>query len=681
MKRLNKRKWLVLFLWAIFTTGITCLVLFLAPYTPMIILVPILIMSLFSSVFFSILVSSIQVGLIVGLYYAGIYTPFLESVPGQIVIIYSSATIMIVLPCIVAVFMSILKKTQIANTLLTNDLYAEKEHLRILLSSIMDSVIATDEQGLITYMNPEAEKITGWSFDKVKHRRNENVFKLIDQDNHLLDSPINQCLSTKESPLPLQSGLLVDQENNKFHIQYSISLLHNKDQQVIGAEVVFQNISQAKSLQDELYYNATHDSLTGLLNRQEFERILSQAVKDMQSKGIQYILCYLDLDFFKIVNDSAGHIAGDALLQEVATILQNGLGKMDIIARLVGDEFGILLFNSSLESGKNICQELIELVNAIRFRWNDKYYRIGMSIGMVLLSDVTRSANQMLRDADVACYAAKTEGRNQIFVFEDTQAKSLEYSQQISLVGSIQEAIENNRILFYVQKIASTTSNQSVRPYYEILIRLLGEDQAIIDASTFIAVAERFNLMGGIDRWVIRQILENHDEKLTKLDGTNFSINLSANSLNDPNFLPFVLPLLKQSALTPQRLCFEITETAAMSHVSRTIETVGELQKIGCKIALDDFGVGLSSFSYIKNFSVDVIKIDGSFVRNVVSKGVDKTIVQTINEMAHSLGMKTVAEYVENQDILAVMVELGVDYIQGYAIGVPEPLSTIIDIE
>ena len=572
------------------------------------------------------------------------------------------------------------KSLEISNAHLNNDLYAQKEHLRILLSTIMDSVITTDAQGLITYMNPEAEKLTGFFLDSVKNQAINRVFTLIDQNNQVLNSPINDCLTSKKVPSSLQYGTLLNREKNKFDIQYAVSLLYDKDTTLIGAEIVFQNITQTKNMQDELRYNAVHDSLTGLINRREFERVLNEAVKDYRSKGIPYILCYLDLDFFKLINDAAGHTAGDFLLQEVTGILKKRLRKTDILARLAGDEFGVLILNSSLDTGKKICQELIEAVNSIRFHWNDKVYRLGMSVGMVALSDPERSASQLLSDVDIACYAAKSEGRNQIYVFE-SEKTLFGHNHDMMVINNIQEAIEQGRLVFYIQKIVSTKPDIPQNPYFEILIRLKNENNKIIEASNFVVIAERFNLMLTVDRWILSQMLEHNDKSLANVDNAIFSINLSANSLNDTNFLPFLLELIKKSTLPPERLCFEITETAAMNHISKTIETVNKLQELGCKIALDDFGVGLSSFSYIKNFSVNYIKIDGSFVKNVATKEVDKTIVITINEMAHRLGIKTVAEYVENPEILKMMTEIGIDYVQGYAIGEPMPLSKLISMK
>lgn len=572
------------------------------------------------------------------------------------------------------------KKIELANVALTNQLFDEKEHLKILLTSIVDSVIATDEKGLITFMNPEAEKITGWTFIKAKGLPSEHVLRLINKDsNKALENPIFSCLRSMHTPITLQDALLISKTRKKYDIQYAVSLLKNKDKKIMGAEIIFQNVTQAKSMQKALSYNATHDSLTGILNRREFEKAINQALLNVDLKGMQYILCYLDLDYFKIINDTAGHAAGDALLKEISALLFQRLRKVDVLARLGGDEFGILLLNCSLSSGKKIIQELINLINSIRFSWKNTYYRVGVSIGMVLLDDNKLSAGELLSEADIACYSAKAAGRNQLFVYQAEEAESMEHHRHILMASKLHQVIEDRRIILYVQKIVSRQLEFDTSQHFEILMRMLSEDNELIPASAFIPIAERFDLMANIDRWVLTQILSHYQHELSRLENGFFSINLSANSLNDSSLLPFLVSLIKKSVLRPKQLCFEITETAAMTHMTKTIKIVDKLRGMGCKVALDDFGVGLSSFSYIKNFSVDFIKIDGSFVKNILSQEVDRTIVQTINDMAHRLGMETIAEYVENEKILNMISEMGVDYVQGFAIGKPEPLSNLIE--
>ena len=571
------------------------------------------------------------------------------------------------------------KLLESANNALTCELYAEKEQLKTLLTSIVDSVIATDENGIITFMNPEAEKITGWAFQEAKGLHHETIFKVVSKTtNRVLKSPITKSLEKKKSSPLLQDALLINIRGEKYDIQYAISLLQNKDNKTIGVEIIFQNVSQAKSMQEELNFNATHDSLTGLLNRREFENAMNKALKEIKSKKTQYILCYLDLDNFKIINDTAGHTAGDALLQEIAGLLHHRLRKVDVIARLGGDEFAILLSNCSLSAGKQIAEELVTSLGSIRFPWKNKIYRISVSIGMVLMSNPTTSSGQLLTEADVACYSAKARGRNCYFVYHSDEIESTEHHRQMIVASTIQEAIEDNRLLLYVQRVIPTNPKKGNDFQFEILIRMRDEQQRILMASEFVHTAERFDLMEELDRWVLEQIFVKHHKNLSRWENASFSINLSANSLNNPKFMSFLSPLIQKSAIAPERICFEITETAAMTHISKTILIVEALQKIGCKIALDDFGVGLSSFSYVKNFSVDYVKIDGSFVKNLVNSKVDYTIVSTINDMAHRLGMETIAEYVESEEILKKVTKMGVDYAQGYLIGKPLPLDKLL---
>ncbi len=449
---------------------------------------------------------------------------------------------------------------------------------------------------------------------------------------------------------------------------------------VILVGLLIFSLIKVQNLRKELRYQHIHDLVTGLINRAEFIRILNVKVKQFNNCDQASILCHLDLDFFKIINDSAGYVAGEFLLKDIVRIVQQHLGDTDVLARLGADEFAILFSKSSLSSVEKLCQIIINETNDFRFHWNQQVYRIGLSIGMVEWSNPNYTVDQLLSDADVACYAAKTAGRNQLSIFDRDKTYSAEYSNNISLLTHIYEAIEHDRLVFYCQKIVSTQPDQANYEAYEILVRIKKDLNTIIEANNFVVIAEQYNVMTVIDRWVLTNVLKIYDKQLANLPASVFYINISANSLNTPKFLEYLLNLIHLSAIAPERLCFEITETAAMSHMTKTMEIVSALQAIGCKIALDDFGVGLSSFNYIKNFSVNMIKIDGSFVKNAPHSEVDKAIIDTINDMAHRLGMQTVAEYVENEEIFTVIREIGIDFAQGYAIGKPEPLSTLIDM-
>ena len=678
-RELTLKTSLQILLWLIFTTSLALPTLIYVPYAFIIILMPLLAAAVFNCFFVNILIISFNIFLIFSLYNAGIYIPLIQNQFQASYFIYLPTILLFTASHLLSVFLTILRKTKEQLIDSEQALYNEKEHLKTLLDSVVDAIIATDSNGLITFINPAAAKITGWTLEEAKGLSSEVVFKLINKKNEIIRSPMNYHLANNKPAVINKNAVLINKSGAEFDIQYSIILLENQDKKVIGAELIFQNITQNKTFQKELNYKATHDSLTDLLNRREFEKALHHAQEQVNLTDTTYVLCYLDLDNFKIVNDSLGHAAGDTLLQEIAGLLQQRIRKEDVLARLGGDEFGILLSNCDLSTGKIICQQIIDLINAFRFPWKNKIYRIGVSIGLVLMFDKMLSTNQLLSAADVACYSAKAAGRNQFIIYKIEPNKTIEYHQEIRLASTLQEAIDKNHFVLYAQKIIPINPKEPKNPRFEILIRLLDENNEIITANAFIPTAEHFNLMPEIDRWILKQIFQKYDKKLAALPNSYYSINLSGNSLNDPSFLEFLTSLIQKSAIPPERLCFEITETATMSQLSKTVILIKELQKLGCKIALDDFGVGLSSFSYIKNFSVDYIKIDGSFVKNIIAQPVDRTIVETIHLMAHQLGMKTIAEYVENQEILNLIAEIGIDYAQGFSIGKPEPLDDIID--
>ncbi|OGT46408.1 MAG: hypothetical protein A3E83_06415 [Gammaproteobacteria bacterium RIFCSPHIGHO2_12_FULL_41_20] len=675
---LTAQKCTVFFLLPLLTSGVAILELLFFPYVFIVIVIPLLFIAIFSSFFTTIITASINVFVIFTVYNAGIFVPLLSADLTRSHYVYMPTVLIFFLPYLLSIFITQRKKLELENKTLTNALYDEKEHFKILLNSIADSVIAVNAKGLITFMNPEAQKLTGWSFNKAKGLASEKVFSIVNKQTNQALKPLALCLADKQIRPAIQDVLLINKNGEKYDIRYSTSLLKYKDNTIIGAELVLQNITQEKFLQQELNYHATHDALTGLLNRREFEKALNNILQELQLQKTQHILCYIDLDNFKIINDSAGHPAGDALLQEIASLIHKHIRKIDVLARLGGDEFGLILTNCSLSAGKKICQELINLINAIRFLWENKVYKIGVSIGMLAIVDKTLSTNQLLSEADVACYAAKTEGRNRIFIYQAEKTESIEHHHEILMASTLQEAIEKNRIVLYAQKIISTNPKK-IHSHFEILIRMLDTNNQLIQAADFIPIAERFNLMGDIDHWVLTELLEKHGEKLSKLNNTIFSINISANSLNNPAFLTFLLPLIKNSLMRPENLCFEITETATMNQISKTITIINELQRIGCKVAIDDFGVGLSSFSYIKHFPVNYIKIDGSFFKNIAKHTIDEPIVRAMNDMAHHLGIATMAEFVENAAILKITSQIGIDYAQGYAIGKPQPLASIID--
>ncbi len=433
------------------------------------------------------------------------------------------------------------------------------------------------------------------------------------------------------------------------------------------------DVTEELRLKDELSYQATHDALTGLYNRFEFERRLEAAL----AAGGEHALCYIDLDRFKIINDTAGHAAGDALLRELSEALTHSLRKDDVLARLGGDEFGLLLRNCDVEVAERLCEELIECIAAHGIEWQGRSYEVSASIGIARLGPGIGDAAEAMTEADVACYVAKASGRARAVVYRAEHSAAQQHHHELKVAASIREALVSDRFCLYAQAIVPVAETASEPLHYELLLRMYDEGGAIVSPALFIPAAEHYDLMARIDRWVLCEALEHQGERIREA-GVTVAINLSAQSLNDPTFVPFVRDLVKASPIPAQRIHFEITETAAVTHMAAAGKVVQALRELGCAVALDDFGSGLSSFTYLKHFPVDYVKIDGSFVRAIEASDPDRLIVDSIHTLAHNFGARTIAEYVENPAILERLRAIGVDYAQGYGIGRPQPLKHIL---
>lgn len=441
-----------------------------------------------------------------------------------------------------------------------------------------------------------------------------------------------------------------------------------------------EKILEATSL---LSFQASHDALTGLINRREFELRLERALESARLQGRTHVLCYLDLDQFKIVNDTCGHGAGDELLRQLTVLLQANVRESDILARLGGDEFGILLENCPLQMAHDVAEVLRRAVEEYRFVWKTKFFVVGASFGLVELNQDSTTVAAALSSADEACYAAKDRGRNCIHVFQVEDSELIRRHGEMQWVTRIASALEENRFRLYGQTISPLSPENDGGKHFEVLLRMLAEDGVeVILPMAFIPAAERYNTMKGIDRWVVSNTLD-------FLCAQNFgkgahgafdtcSINLSGASLCDENFLDFVLAQFERYPVAPQNICFEITETAAILNLSAAVELIHALKKIGCRFALDDFGSGLSSFTYLKNLPVDYLKIDGTFVKDMASDLIDYAMVQSIQNIGHVMGLQTIAEFVENETVLRMLKEMGVNYAQGSWIDKPKPVEQLI---
>ena len=425
---------------------------------------------------------------------------------------------------------------------------------------------------------------------------------------------------------------------------------------------------------------AYHDQLTGLLNRNEFDRHLNNALDSAKREDLAHVLLYLDLDQFKVINDTCGHQAGDQLLSQLAMLLRGEIRGNDILARLGGDEFGLLLESCPLDKAKQIAEELRELISNFRFVWRDKSFSIGVSIGMAKITKDAQGPGEVMSAADIACYAAKDMGRDRVHVYMDDDSELLRRHSEMQWVSRIKLALEEGRFILHMQRMHSLSQITGHAQCAEFLLRMLDENDNIIFPGAFIPAAERYGLMLLLDRWVVQSSIEYLAKNMShrEMAGSVFFINLSGASLSDGDFFSYIQQQIAHHNLAPEILCFEITETAAISNLRDAVGFINEVRSIGCRFALDDFGSGLSSFSYLKTLPVDFLKIDGAFVRDLNEDPMNYAIVQAINEIGHVAGLHTIAEFVENEQTLEMLRDIGVDIAQGYCIDRPHILPTTL---
>jgi diguanylate cyclase (GGDEF)-like protein/PAS domain S-box-containing protein len=565
----------------------------------------------------------------------------------------------------------------------------EKELAQVTLQSIGDAVITTDAQGQIQYLNPVAETLVGWSQAEVQGQRLVDVFHLVHEiTREPVQNPVEEALREGHIAKLTKNTILLTRNGRELPIDDSAAPIRANDGQIVGAVMVFQDVSHTRSLTHQLSWQASHDVLTGLVNRREFENYLDEALKIARELDQTHVLCYLDLDNFKIVNDTCGHAAGDQLLRQAAALFQAQIRKTDALARLGGDEFGILLNHCPLDQAVRIANTLRDHVKAFRFVWQDKLFTIGVSIGIALITADTKSVTSVLSAADSACYAAKNSGRNRVHIYQIDDLNLARQQGEMQWVTRLTQALEENRFCLYCQSIVPTTPTPLNQRHHEILLRLWDETGNLIPPGAFIPAAERYNLMNQIDRWVIRSLFELLGQHQCTVERCNpkpypsqdpqsdclYAVNLSGASINDDEFVDFLQEQFALHQIPPSRLCFEITETVAIANLTEAAQFITNLRNLGCRFALDDFGSGMSSFAYLKNLPVDYLKIDGSFVKNIINDPVDFVMVEAIHQIGQAMGIQTIAEFVENDAILEKVTTLGVTYAQGYGIDQPHPL-------
>jgi Amt family ammonium transporter len=560
-------------------------------------------------------------------------------------------------------------------------LHQEKMLAQVTLASIGDGVITTGPDSRIWYINPVAEKLTGWERAEATGRSLDDVYRLFDEiSGAALGNPVTALLRRYRQPRPTQEGVgltLRRRDGSDVAIQDAVAPIRDDESRIIGAVLTFRDVTVNRRLARELSHQAAHDTLTGLANRAEFElRVAAILALPLAERGEQ-VLCYMDLDQFKIVNDTCGHAAGDELLRQLSKLFQARIRNTDLLARLGGDEFGLLLTGCHLEEALPIVDGMRAQVEEFRFSWEGKTFAIGVSIGLVQIAP-GETLGRLLSAADSACYAAKDAGRNRIHIYQADDEQLLERRGEMLWVNRIRQALDEDLLRLYVQRImpvAGTTSS----PSFEVLVRMLGDDGSVIPPGAFMPAAERYALATAIDRWVVGNFLAWIGDYCRRQpdNQSNFSINLSAASLGEDSFLEFVLATLARHSVPPKCICFEITETSAIANLSRAVVFMQRLRSIGCRFALDDFGSGLSSFAYLKTLPVDFLKIDGVFIKDIETDPIARAMVSAINTIGHEMGLLTVAEFVESEGILCCLQELGVDYAQGYHLGRPQPLTDI----
>ena len=565
------------------------------------------------------------------------------------------------------------RKLALAETLM------EKERAQITLHSIGDGVITTDNQGCIDYMNPVAEAMTGWRYHQAMGLSMEAVLHLEDeQTGEVIPDPARDCLAERRVIAPKTENVLISRNGERCSIQGTAAPMIDAQGSSIGVVLVFKDVSASRSKEKMMVHQATHDPLTGLVNRVMFEQRLDKALQSARDFENTHALLFLDLDQFKIVNDSAGHEAGDELLRQVSALLAGQLRGRDTLGRLGGDEFAVLLENCPLAKASKVAEMLIDAIREYRFVWDQKTYRVGVSIGIVPIRAESVSCKQLMHDADQACYVAKDLGRGCAYTQSDAEAALTSRLGEKLQRKDIDDALADERfVLLYQPIIGLDTGPLQATQHVEILLRMLDQDNRVITPGAFLPAASRFGLMTQIDRWVIARVLRIYSHLFVQNPQLLVSLNLSASSVADESLADSIEQLLLNSVVKPGQLCFEISEASFSHNLANASQLIERLHAIGCRVALDNFGSGLANFSTIKEVPLDFIKVDGQLVRNVGSDDIDLTMVTAINAMAHLLKIRTIAENIDSLNVLERVKSIGIDCAQGYHLGDLQPLDKL----
>ena len=555
-------------------------------------------------------------------------------------------------------------------------MFDEKERAEVTLSSIGEGVITTDRHEMVEFLNPVAQAITGWSQDEAKGRQLAEVMQLVEEATYL-PTATSMGLALRENRIVSSDKLVIlrKRDGTERAIEDKAAPIHDRRGQVVGGVIVLQDVSAAHRLAQRLSWAATHDGLTGLFNRSEFERMVDAALHSAREHGAQHVLMYMDLDQFKLVNDSCGHAAGDTLLQQVSARLQSRLRQSDTLARLGGDEFGALLDGCPLDRAELIAADLVSALRDYRLMVDGKVFVVGVSIGLVVINAQTQSSAEAFAAADSACYAAKARGSNQVCVYHGADEHIVQQRQEVNWALRLTRALEEDRFTLHYQSYQALGGEGETERHIEILLRMIDEDGQIVMPGSFIPAAERYNVMPAIDRWVIKTVFSRYHDLVKQLGSPlTCAINLSGTTINSAGLCEFIRRHALQHDLPKRSICFEITETATINNLRVAAQFMHDTKGLGFLFALDDFGIGTSSFGYLRNLPVDFLKIDGSFVRDIATDPLDRAMAETINRVGHIMGLKTVGEFAESQTVIDALRDMGVNFAQGFGVHKPQKL-------
>jgi diguanylate cyclase (GGDEF)-like protein/PAS domain S-box-containing protein len=559
---------------------------------------------------------------------------------------------------------------------------ASRPRAMVTLDAMGESVITVDAEGRIDYINHAAESLLGQRFDQVMGKSFSEVAALVDEsDRHSLGDPVRKALTTGGRVTMGRRAVLVPANAGpERSVEISVTPLRFDGKDIIGSVLVLHDTSELRGLTRQMTYQASHDALTGLVNRREFERRLQEAMDSAQTGKVGHGLCYLDLDRFKVVNDTCGHTAGDNMLREVASLIKEAVRDSDTVGRIGGDEFALLLVGCPLEKARQIADDVVRSVADYRFVWKDKIFSIGVSIGLVEIGSGAEGAiEDIMNSADSACYMAKKQGGLHVHVYSAREEASARHSGEIHWLQKLQGALRDNKFELYYQPIVHARPDGVRGPALEVFVRLEGENgQPGVPPAEFIRAAERFRLMPKIDRWVVQTVLSALGRGGMKLPpGRSVAINIAGQTLGDSDFLEFVVDCFDHTGANPADICFELTESSVVANLDHAQRFIAVLHGTGCEFALDDFGSGLSSFSTLRTLPMDYLKIDGSFIRNLAADSVNQAMVAAMIDLSRSLNFRVVAEQVEDQVSLDKVIGMGIDFVQGFVVGRPQPLSMV----